>query len=465
MADESAEVVVVGTGFAGLAAAVEVRLSGAEVIVLEKMAGHGGNSVISDGMIAAAGTEQQAEEHIEDSPDRMLQDMLRAGRNLNHIQLAREVAVRSAEAFRWTREVLGVQYESRIYHLGGHSVPRSHRSRCRSGAGMIGPLRAKIRQLGIPVRHRVRLERIEREPTGALLGIGVRQGYRSGDLASGHLRRMRVKRALILASGGYGRDLVFRQRQDPRLNENVDSTNRPGATAEALVAALRIGAAPVQLESIQLGPWGAVDERGYGVGGRFASYVAFPYGIMVDPLTAKRVVNEMGDRKVRADAILQTGRACIGIADGHGLRQAEFRVEVGLRRGVLRAFNGLEALAHHYGMPSGVLEKTVKRYNAFVRAGEDLDFGKPMATDLRPLVEAPFVCVRLWPKVHYTMGGVQIDQQARVMDLDGNPIPGLYAAGEITGGVHGACRLGSCAITDCFVFGRLAGQGAAGGVS
>lgn len=464
MAQESAEVVVIGTGFAGLAAAIEARLSGAEVVILEKMSGHGGNSVISDGMIAAAGTSEQAEGHIEDSPERMFEDMLRAGRNLNHPALAREVAERSREVFEWTRDVLGVLYESRIHHLGGHSVPRSHRTKCGSGAGMIGPLRARVRELGIPVRHRVRVERIETGPGGGITGVLVREGYRFPDPAAGRLREMSVKRALILASGGYGCDLRFRCRQDPRLTGDVDSTNRPGTTAEALVAALRVGAAPVQLEAIQLGPWGAADEKGYGVGGRFTGYVAFPYGLLVDPGTAKRVVNEMGDRKVRADAILQTGRPCIGIADGRALKQTRFPLEVGLRRGVLRAFDDLDALVRHYGMPPGLLEETVERYNAFVRAGEDLEFGKPMAPDHRPLAEPPFVAVRLWPKVHYTMGGVQIDRRARVMDLDGAPIPGLYAAGEITGGVHGACRLGSCAITDCFVFGRLAGQGAAGGV-
>ena len=134
----------------------------------------------------------------------------------------------------------------------------------------------------------------------------------------------------------------------------------------------------------------------------------------------------------------------------------------GLKKGVVRKFDGLRELAQAYEIPLTELEATVEKFNAFVRNGNDEEFDKPILPDAAPVEVPPYYAVRLWPKVHFTMGGVQIDTEARVLDLDGRPIPGLYAAGEVTGGVHGACRLGSCAITECLVFGRIAGRNAAG---
>ena len=120
------------------------------------------------------------------------------------------------------------------------------------------------------------------------------------DEDSGTPKSIKAKKAVILATGGFGNDVRFRSIQDPRLTGEVESTNRQGATAEALMEAMRIGAVPVQLSWIQLGPWASPDERMYGVGPLFATYVAFPYGVMVDPSTGRRIVNEMADRKTRA---------------------------------------------------------------------------------------------------------------------------------------------------------------------
>jgi succinate dehydrogenase/fumarate reductase flavoprotein subunit len=132
-----------------------------------------------------------------------------------------------------------------------------------------------------------------------------------------------------------------------------------------------------------------------------------------------------------------------------------------LKKGVIKKFDNLEELAASYGIPPDELEATVLKFNDFVEKGIDEQFEKPILPDAAPLAQAPYYAIRLWPKVHFTMGGVQIDVEARVINLDGEPISGLYAAGEVTGGVHGACRLGSCAITECLVFGRIAGRNAA----
>ncbi len=463
--DETVDVVVVGSGFAGLAAAIEARNAGASVTILEKMKAPGGNSIISDGGIAAAGTPMQEKAGIADSAELMYDDMLKAGLGLNHPALAREVAERSNEVFQWTIDYLGVEYLDRVDQFGGHSVPRCYTPLNISGATIIKRQLAKVRELGMEVRTQVYLETILRDAEGRkrsdVCGVLVRDGYNYPKADSGVPRRIKAEKAVILATGGFGNDVAFRAIQAPRLTEEIDTTNKQSATAEALLEALRIGATPVHLSWIQLGPWASPDEKGYGVGPGFADYIAFLYGIVIDPTTGKRFVNELADRKTVADAILDVGQPCIGIADTKGVEQSGWEIVRCLRKGVVKEFDRLEELASAYDLSDDALKATVERYNQGVGRRLDQEFGKPILPDASSLTHPPYYGIRLWPKVHYTMGGVQIDAKAQVIGLNQQPIEGLYAAGEVAGGVHGACRLGSCAITDCLVFGRIAGRNAA----
>ena len=460
---DETDVVIIGAGFAGLAAAVEARLAGASVLLLEKMAGHGGCSVISDGWVAAAGTPWQAERGIADSPERMAADMFAAGRGLNHPDLVHTVCRASAETVAWTRTDLGVRYLDRVDRAGGHSLPRSLIMHRHTGATLVQALLRRLRGLGADVTTRARLESLITGPDGGVTGARVRAGYRYPNPDSGRVIEIRARRGVILATGGFGADVGFRSAQDPRLDAGVQTTCRPYTTADGLVAAIRAGAAPVHLSHIQLGPWASPDEKGYGDGPAFASYTALPYGIVVDPATGLRFVNEMADRKTRADAILARGRPCVAVADAAGLAESGVSIDRALAKGVVRSFPDPEGLAEGYGMPAEAFLNTVRRFNAAIAAGRDAEFGKPFLAGCGPLTRPPFYAMRLWPKVHHTMGGVLIDVHARVKDLDGHPIPGLFAAGEVTGGIHGASRLGSCAITECLVFGRIAGRNAAAG--
>jgi flavocytochrome c len=457
----AADVVIIGSGFAALAAAIEAGNAGASVIILEKMKGRGGNSVISDGLVAAAGSVLQMEQGIEDTPQDLFDDMLKAGLGLNHPDLVKLVAEKSAATLQWTMNELGVQYLQKVTQLGGHSCPRSHTTSTQSGSVIIRQMLAKIKAMGITVRSRVFFERFIRDATGAVTGIKIRAGYRFPEANSGSAKFIQATKAVVLASGGYANDVAFRSVQDPRLDDQIDTTNKRATTAEALKEALRIGAAPVHLSWIQLGPWTSPDEPMYGFGPLFASYVAMPYGIMVDPATGKRFVNELADRKIRADAILELGKPCIGIADSLGVQASGQNIDKCLKRQVVKSFEDLTQLAKSYAIPENSLRETVEAYNSYVLARQDKAFEKPILEGAQPLLEAPFYGIRLWPKVHHTMGGIRINTDAQVINLDGHPIEGLYAAGEVTGGVHGACRLGSCAITDCLVFGRIAGKNAA----
>lgn len=459
--DEIRDVVVIGSGFAGLAAAIEARTAGVSVAILEKMKTPGGNSVISDGGIAAAGTLMQQKAGIHDSPELMYADMIKAGMGLNHPDLVRELVEKSNEVFQWSIDCLGVKYLDRVDQFGGHSVPRCYTALNISGSTIIKQQLAKVRELGIELRLQTYFQTFIRNVDGRVSGVLARNCYDRKNAESGNDRCIKARKAVILAAGGFGSDVAFRIAQDPRLCEKIDSTNKPSATAEALKEALKIAAVPVQLSHIQLGPWASPDEKGFGVGPGFSDYIVFLYGIVVDPNTGKRFVNELADRKTLSDAILNIGKPCIGIADAKAVKQSGWNIDKCLRKGVVKEFYGLQELASFYGLPYAKLKHSVDQYNRYVENKVDEEFGKQILSNALPINCPPYYGIRLWPKVHHTMGGVQINVRGQVIDLNQQPIQGLYAAGEIAGGIHGACRLGSCAITDCLVFGRIAGRNAA----
>jgi len=459
--DQEADIVIVGSGFAGLAAAIEAKKAGSSVLILEKMKGYGGNSTISDGVVAAAATRIQADAKIADSPRLMYDDMLRAGLGLNQPELVQVLTENSSETFQWTIDFLGVQYLNRVDQFGGHSVPRCYTPYNRSGSAIIKQLLLKATDLGVRIQTKRYLQTILLDSKGRICGVRVREGYEFPDAKSGIPKYIKAHKAVILATGGFANDIKLRTSQDPRLTRNIGSTNKYSTTGESIREALRIGAMPVHLSWIQLGPWASPDEKGYGVGPEFASYTAFPYGIMVDPKTGRRFVNELADRKIRSDAILHVGLPCIGIADEEGIKVSGHPVERCLRKGVVKKFNRIHEIADYYKIPIQPLKNTIEQFNVYVDQRVDKDLNKPILANAKPLRHPPYFCIRLWPKVHHTMGGVLINAHAQVLDLSLEPMKGFYAAGEVAGGIHGACRLGCCAIIDCLVFGRIAGRHAA----
>ena len=182
----------------------------------------------------------------------------------------------------------------------------------------------------------------------------------------------------------------------------------------------------------------------------------------MNPANGRRIVNEWGNRKQRSDAILESGRPCLGIVDSEGARKDPESLEICLKQEKVKAFVSLQELADAYGVDFTALEETVRQYNRTLKEKGIDAFGKSFSESAIPLATPPFYAIRLWPKVHYTPGGVGIDSHARVVDTSGRVIEGLFAAGEVCGGIHGADRLGGCALTECIVFGRIAGRSAAG---
>lgn len=459
--DETYDVVIIGSGFAGFSAALEARSAGSDVVIIEKMPVHGGNSIINGGDFGAAGTKMQKDAGVEDSPELMLNDMLKAGAYLNHLELARTVADQSRDALEWCESFVGAKFARLNFH-GGHSVKRAHQTENASGSGLVNPMMSKARQLGVKIKTRTKMVGLVSDPEDRIIGIEVRNGYRFPDESSGKAAFIRARKAVVLTSGGFSYDVSLRQVHDPRLDDQFDSTNQPGATGEALLAACMAGAMDVQMDWIQLGPWTSPDEKGFGYVPLFCERLV-GYGPMIDPATAKRFFKETGNRKERADAIILIGHPVIILGDSYAVNKQVFpaALEKGLANGSIKKFATLEELAKNYGINITAFKKEIARWNSYVEKKKDPDFDCMIFQDARPTASPPFYAARLWPRVHHTMGGLVINKEAEVIGFDMKPINGLYAAGEVTGGVHGAVRLGSVAMVDCVVFGRIAGKNAA----
>ena len=466
--DETVDVIVIGSGFAGLAAAIEAKKAGANVIVLEKMATFGGNSIINGGILTATGCPQQKLHKIEDSVDLLEKDILTAGNYMNYSEKVRYLAEHALSNYEWTVKELGVQYlPDAIGQEGGHSVPRYVTTTNGSGSGIVTKELDKCKELGIPLRNRVFVEHIIRGENG-VEGVQVREGYRFPKAQSGKVKFIRATKGVILCYGGFSADVKFRMFQDPKLNGTLDTTNQPGATSELWRETSAIGALQVQNDWIQCGPWGCPREKGMGIGWQFNQTAAAEYGLWVNA-DGKRFVNELANRKVRADAIMveqAKGLKCFAICNEPNVQPLKNQrpgfLEKMLERKIVEKYDTLEALAKGAGIKAEALAKQVEAFNGVVKAKSDPEWSRYINNDQVPLVEGPWYVCELQPKVHHCMGGLVTDNECRVLDVRTyEPIAGLYAAGEATGGVHGAVRLGSVAILDCLVFGRLAGQKAA----
>lgn len=455
---EEADVVVIGSGFAGLAAALEAVEAGATVKIIEKMPVAGGNSIINGGDFAAAGTKMQAQAGISDSPELMFQDMLKAGLDLNHIERTRTVAQKSNEALEWTMNHLGVKYAKINFH-GGHSVKRTHQTANASGSDIVTALIAKLQQKNVKVETGRKVVRLIHNEDGRVTGIEIRDGYKFGDENSGTPLFVKAKKAVILASGGFSQDVKMRTVHDPRLTDKLESTNQRGATGEVLREACKVGAMDVQMDWIQLGPWASPDEKGFGYTPQFCERLV-GYSPMIDVKTGKRFINETGNRKVRADAILALGYPVIIFGDAETVKsQVVPKVLAGgLEVGAIKEYATLEEMAKAYNIPLQPFMEQLNRWNSIVLKGKDDDYGCKIMEGAKPVGAGPFYAARLWPKVHHCMGGLVSNAKGQVTDQDYQSIKGLYAAGEITGGTHGAVRLGGCAVADCIVYGRITGQ-------
>lgn len=452
---KSFEVIVIGSGFAGLAAAIECKMNGGDVIVLEKMKAIGGNSIISDGGIAAPNTNEQLKLGIIDSVELMFQDMMRSGEGLNDPKITKRVCEESLEAYEWSKDFLNVNYLPRVDIFGGHQVPRCYSPDPLSGSTMILRMKQKCEELGIEIRFGSHVKSFIQDDHAHVIGVQMIQNDTLKSDGSKEITHLYASKGIIVASGGFAADREFLK--DFIKDDAFLTTNKKSTSAEVLKACISINAATINLDQIQWMPWTTQDEIGYGEGGLFGDYIVSSYGILVDCMNGKRFVNERGNRRQVTEAMLKV-KVVIGIVDQVSVNKAGWKLEDALKRNIIRFHSNFIQIANHYDIPYAALIQTIDEYNSNIILDKQDSFGRVIEAWIAPLTNPPYYTMRMHPKTHYTLGGLVTDIDAHVLDIHGNIINGLFAVGEVTGLTHGANRLGSCSVTECLVLGRVAGR-------
>ena len=451
---ETHEVVVIGAGGAGLSAAIEAKAAGADVIVLEKMPLAGGNTLISGAEYAAPNNWLQKQEGIEDSTELFVQDMLKGGDYANEEALVRVVAENALEGAEWLRDEVGVTWEDELMFFGGHSVKRSLIPLGASGKEIITKQVAKAESMDIPILYNTKATKLITDESGAVIGVEA-----ESDEAN---YTFNTTKGVIIASGGFGSNLEMRMKYNPEIDENILSTNTVGSTGDGIIMAEDIGASLVGMEHIQTYP---ICDPLTGTLLYFDDARLYGHTVIVNK-EGKRFVEELGRRDEMSMAIkAQTGHVCYELVDQNGYDLSKLEenhkseIEYLYNNDLLVKADTLEEAAAFFEIDAEELKATVERYNSYVAEGKDPEFNKRSLPST--IEKAPFYILKAAPAVHHTMGGIRINTEAQVLDVDGNIIKGLYAAGEVTGGIHGTNRLGSDALADITVFGRIAGKNAA----
>jgi len=457
--DETLDTVVVGSGFAGLAAAAEAAKGGAKVVILEKMPVYGGNSIINGSEYNSWDDKLHLREKHklgDDSVELHSKDTIKGGDFYGDPELVKIMVDGATPALNWMIDEGGAKLRDVLNRTGGHSAYRTHNNVEGVGRGYTEALRKIAERYGATMRTRTEVSWIWRADTsGPILGIEVKEG--------GKKKNIRIKRALIIASGGFSRDIKMRQSFNPDIVPELNCTNHMGATGEMIRYAQAVGADTLQMCFIQLYPY-AEPEKGTLDSPGLYPFRGPGYGIVYVDKKGKRFVNELERRDVVSRAEIATGsKPTFSIFNEKMIPKMGTmeEIEKGLARGRFVKADTLAELAGKIGVPAAALEETIKKHNQYLKDKKDPEFNKPITDAMIPIDEGPFYAVAQWPAVHHTMGGLRINKDARVIDIWGDPIPHLYAAGEVTGGIHGSNRLGGNAIPDCVVFGRIAGTNAA----
>lgn len=442
--DTSCDVVVIGAGGAGLSSAIKISQENRKVILLEKMGVAGGNTISATGGLNAAETKIQKELGIEDSKEQFFKDTMKGGYNLNIPELVRNMTEKAPETVDWLME-LGVDL-SDVGKMAGSTNSRTHRPKggAAVGAHMVPVLEEAAKNVGVDLRKNSKVVDIISE-NGKAAGVIV-------ETKSGKQYKILAK-AVIIASGGFGANPEMVVKYKSNLN-GFGTTNHKGATGDAFAWVEKFNAQLIQMDQIQTHPT-VVPANGVMI----TEAVRGNGAIMVNR-EGNRFGSEMATRDVMSAAVLsQTGKTAYLVFDT-SVRKSLKAIEGYVKKGLLTEGETPEALAEKLGMPKEALAQTISKYNKYVQDGNDPEFGRKASEMPRQLNEGPYFAVEVGPAIHHTMGGIKINEKAEVLDANDNAIPGLYAAGEVTGGVHGGNRLGGNAVADICVYGKIAAESA-----
>ena len=486
-----ADIVIVGAGGAGMTAAIAASADGLNVVVVESQAMVGGNSVRSTGGMNAAKTPLQdnntfgEEAGVEktliaaegypdneaitalaatvseqweaykanpegyfDSVELMELDTMIGGKGVNDPELVKTLCENTAASIEWLESV-GAPLTS-VGAFGGASVKRIHRpvnaegKTVSVGAYIVPILEKNLADAGVEVILNTTVDTILTDDSGAVCGV-------TGVANDGSKLTVNAD-AVILATGGFGANLEMVVSYKPEL-EGFMTTNASGIQGQGILMAQALGAATVDMEQIQIHPTVEANTAALITEGLRGD------GAILVNAEGKRFIDEVGTRDVVSAAeIAQTGSYGYLIVD-QAMVDASSVIQGYIKKGFTTQGDTYEALAAELGMDEAAFAETMNAWNACVEAKSDPEFGRTSFAN--PLNTAPYYAIKVTPGVHHTMGGLKINPATEVLTEDGSVIPGLFAAGEITGGVHGANRLGGNAVADFVVFGRIAAESAA----
>lgn len=486
------DIVIVGAGGAGMTAAIAAANEGKNVVIVESQAMVGGNSVRATGGMNAADTPAQDENEFAesagvektletaasewagneaitaladtvagqwaeyqanpvgyfDSVELMELDTLIGGHGINDPALVETLCSNSADAVAWLGEQ-GIELSS-VGAAGGASVKRIHRPVddqglvISVGSYMIPLLQAKCEELGVEFIMNTTANEILTDANGAAVGIAATD-------KNGAAVTVNAK-AVILATGGFGANLDMVVEYKPDL-AGFMTTNAPGAQGQGIDMAVAIGAGTVDMDQIQIHPTVEANTAALITEGLRGD------GAILVNAEGNRFTDEVGTRDVVSAAeIAQTGSYSWLVID-QAMADASSVIQGYIKNGYTVTGETYEELAEAMGVDAAAFAATMDKWNAAVAAGVDEEFGRTSFAN--PLDTAPYYAIKVTAGIHHTMGGLTINPQTQVLAGDGTVIDGLYAAGEVTGGVHGGNRLGGNAVADFVVFGRIAGEQAA----
>ena len=486
-----ADVVVVGAGGAGMTAAITAAGEGKSVVILESQSMVGGNSVRATGGMNAGKTVYQdenefgesagvektlktaAEKYADnetitalaktvseqwaayqanptgyfDSVELMELDTMIGGKGINDPELVETLCANSADAIDWLDEH-GITLHN-VSSFGGASVKRIHRpvnaegKTVSVGSYMIPLLQENCEKAGVKMMLDTTATEILTDANGAAVGVKA-----TG--ASGETVTVNAK-AVVLATGGFGANLDMVVKYKPEL-KGFMTTNAPGIQGQGIEMAQAIGAATVDMDQIQIHPTVEANTAALITEGLRGD------GAILINEEGKRFIDEVGTRDVVSAAeIAQTGSYSWLVVD-QAMVDASSVIQGYIKKGYTVTGETYEELGKAMGVDAAAFAETMEKWNGYVEAKNDPDFGRTSFAN--PLNTAPYYAVKVTAGVHHTMGGLKINANTEVLNEKGEVIPGLFAAGEVTGGVHGANRLGGNAVADFTVFGRIAGAAA-----
>lgn len=433
------DIVIVGAGGAGMAAALSAKDAGMNPVILEKMPIAGGNTLKSSGGMNASETKFQEAQGIEDSNELFFEDTLKGGKGTNDQELLHFLVDNSASAIDWL-DSMGITLDN-ISYSGGASVKRIHRPHDGSAVGtyLVDGLLRNIHEQEIPLFVNADVTKIN-ETDGKVTGVNVKINGEEKEIAGD---------AVVVTTGGFGSNKELIEKYRPDLKGYVSTTSE-GSTGDGIKMIEELGGATVDMDQIQVHPTVVQDT------GMLISETVRGEGAILVNQQGERFYNELETRDNVSAAITDLPESYAYLIFDNALAGRAKQVDYYKEQGVVVEADTIEALAEKIDVDPATLKKTLDTWNQAVTDKADKDFGRETAMDY-DLTEGPFYAIQIAPGIHHTMGGVKINTMTQVLKEDGTPITGLYAAGEVTGGIHGQNRIGGNAVADIMVFGRQAG--------